>query len=276
MSFGKLSCLSFHLFLALLLSVLSLLTAANLRAANVTQMENAKPGSADWQLSNPAMNHEIEGFASLTSVNRGSQISFLVNTSDPTFILEVFRMGWYSGAGARRMMSPVQLTGTKQVTPAPDPITGMVECQWTNPYTLNIPADSDPTNWASGVYLARLTGNTTGKQSFIIFVVRDDARSSKYLYQLSTNTFQAYNNWGGKSLYGWNSTNSIAAVNVSFNRPYAMGNQATAASGVGAGEFLTNVQPASEGAAWRLGLQHGALSRTGRLRRQLHRRRRRP
>src|SRR6202158_3852729 len=128
MSFGKLSCLSFHLFLALLLSVLSLLTAADLRAANVTQIENAKPGSADWQLTNPAMNHEIEGFASLTSVNRGSQISFFVNTSDPTFILEVFRMGWYSGAGARRMMAPVQLAGTKQSVPAPAHLTGMVEC----------------------------------------------------------------------------------------------------------------------------------------------------
>ncbi len=93
----------------------------------------------------------------------------------------------------------------------------------------------------------RLTGNTTSKQSFIIFIVRDDARSSKYLYQLSTNTFQAYNNWGGKSLYDWNSTDSIPAVNVSFNRPYAMGNQPTAAYGVGAGEFLTNFQPVTEG-----------------------------
>ena len=65
--------------------------------------------------------------------------------------------------------------------------------------------------------------------------------------QMPFNTFQAYNNWGGKSLYIWNSTNSIAAVNVSFNRPYAFGNQANSASGVGAGEFLTNVQPSTEG-----------------------------
>jgi hypothetical protein len=230
----------------LLVAIGGLLVTADLSAATVTQIENAKPGSTDWQLTNPATNHEIEGYASLASVNRGSQVSFFVNTTDPTFTLDVFRMGWYAGAGARRMMSPVQLTGTKQTIPAPDPITGIVECQWTNPYTLAIPFSSDQTNWASGVYLARLTGNTSGKQSFIIFVVRDDSRISKYLYQLSTNTFQAYNNWGGKSLYTWNSTNSIAAVNVSFNRPYALGNQPTAAPGVGAGEFLTDVQPASE------------------------------
>src|SRR5262249_2934890 len=133
--------------------------------------------------------------------------------------------------------------------PAPDPTTGLVECDWTNPYTIAVPGDPDPTDWASGVYLVRLTGNTSGKQSFIIFVVRDDTRTSKYLYQLNMNTFEAYNNWGGKSLYKFNSTSSIAAVNVSYNRPFALGPQPDAASGVGAGEFLTNFQVLFETAA---------------------------
>jgi len=220
---------------------------ANLYASNSTQLENTKTGSADWQLSNPATNHEIEGYASLNSVNRGGQISFFVSTSDPSFTFEVFRMGWYGGAGARRMMAPIQLTGTKQITPSPDPITGIVECQWSNPYILSVPyTASDQTNWASGVYLARLTGTTSGKQSFVLFVVRDDQRSSTYLFQLSVDTYQAYNNWGGKSLYSWNSTGLLSAVNVSFNRPYALGNQATSAFGVGAGEFLANMQPPTE------------------------------
>jgi hypothetical protein len=70
-----------------------LLLTANLHAGNTTQVENAKPGATDWQLTNPATNHEIEGYASLTSVNRGGQISFFVNTADPTFTLEIFRMG---------------------------------------------------------------------------------------------------------------------------------------------------------------------------------------
>jgi hypothetical protein len=38
-------------------------------------------------------------------------------------------------------------------------------------------------------------------------------------------TYQAYNNWGGKSLYKWNSSDNQRASKVSFNvRPYA-GNQ---------------------------------------------------
>lgn len=222
----------------LCLTIMSFATAVCVYAQNPTQLENSKPGSPDWQLTNPAMSHEIEGYASLTSVNRGGQISLFVNTIDPTFTIDVFRMGWYGGAGARRMMAPVQWNGTQQIAPPPDSTTGVVDCNWSNPYTLNVPLDAlDPTNWASGIYLARLTGNPSGKQSYIIFVVRDDSRASTYLFQLSVNTYQAYNNWGGKSLYGFNSLGS-PAINVSFNRPYALGTQSTSAWGVGAGLFL--------------------------------------
>jgi len=212
---------------------------------NPIQVENAKAGTADWQLTNPATDHEIEGFASQTSVDRGEAINFFVNTADPTFTLEIFRLGWYNGLGGRRLTTAVTLPGTAQPIPSPDPVTGLAECQWTNPYVLTIPNSSDPTNWASGVYLAKLTATTSGKQSYIIFVVRDDARRSDFLFQSSFNTFQAYNNWGGKSLYDWNSPGG-AAVKVSFNRPYAFGDQPTSASGVGAGEFLTNIQPADQ------------------------------
>ncbi len=220
----------------------------SLVAQNVVQSENAKAGTSNWQLTNPALNHEIEGYASLSSVNRGGNISFLVNTQDPSYQLDIYRMGWYGGAGAREVLGPVNVAGTSQTIPAPDPTTGIVECQWKNPYTITVPGDSDATNWASGVYLARLTGSSSGKQSFIIFAVRDDLRPATYVFQLSTNTFQAYNNWGGKSLYTWNSTGNIPAVQVSYNRPYALGNLGASSSGLGAGEFLTSVQPSSEGA----------------------------
>src|SRR5919108_408369 len=102
-------------------------------------------------------------------------------------------------------------------------LTGLVECRWANGYTLTIPNNPlDATDWASGVYLAKLTAGTSGKQSYIIFVVRDDARRSDYLFQSSVTTFQAYNNWGGKSLYSYNSP-SGRAQKVSFNRPYIYG-----------------------------------------------------
>ncbi|MGE5657410.1 MAG: N,N-dimethylformamidase beta subunit family domain-containing protein [Actinomycetota bacterium] len=209
-------------------------------ANNPTALENQKPGTTDWQLSNPATNREIEGYASLTSVNRGGTIQLFVNTKSPTYSLEIFRMGWYQGAGARRVAGPITCKGIQQPAPLEDPASGLVECNWKDPYILTIP--KEPGAWTSGVYLAKLTANKTGKQSYIIFVVRDDARSSDLLFQSSVTTFQAYNNWGNKSLYRWNSK-AKQAYKVSFNRPYAKSPNAAATYGVGAGEFLTNFQP---------------------------------
>lgn len=180
--------------------------------------ENAKPGSVDWQLTNIAMDHEIEGFASATSVGRGGDISIYVNTAEPSYTLQVYRMGWYGGTGAREMMPPVVRSGTVQLMPAPDPATGLLECQWSDPYVLHIPKSSDPTDWASGVYLVKLTAGVSGKQRFVMFVVRDDERSSDLLFQMGVNTSEAYNAWGGWSLY-----TQPRAYKVSFNRPYQQG-----------------------------------------------------
>ena len=157
------------------------------------------------------------------------------------------------------MLGGIQLPGIHQPIPSPDATTGLVECDWTSQYTLTIPDD-----WVSGVYLAKLTGSS-GKQSYIIFVVRDDDRVSDFLFISSVNTFHAYNNWGGKSLYGFNSSGGIAAVKVSFNRPYGRGEQASAASGVGAGEFLTTFAPDVETIANRLGVQRAPVARAERL-----------
>ena len=188
--------------------------------------ENAKPGSKKWQLTDPAKNGEISGYASATSVDRGQDISIFVNTAEPTYTLQVFRMGWYGGLGAREMTLPVTLTGISQPMPSPDPDTHLVECRWTDPYVLHIPSSSDPTDWASGVYLAKLTAGTSGKQTYVLFVVRDDERSSDLLLQVTVTTYAAYNAWGGWSLY-----TQPRAYAVSFDRPNKVG-------GGGAGYFF--------------------------------------
>src|ERR1051326_2604129 len=68
-------------------AVLCLLVATTLCGDNVIQRENAKPGSPDWVPRNEAENHEIEGYASATSVNRGESISLFVNTTSPTYTI---------------------------------------------------------------------------------------------------------------------------------------------------------------------------------------------
>src|SRR5205085_7883434 len=83
----------------------------------------------------------------------------------------------------------------------------------------------------SGVYIARLTSFLgplpLGATTDILFVVKAAAlgTNSKILFQLTVNTYQAYNNWGGKSLYGYNSTDDDGdgqgdeSNKVSFDRP---------------------------------------------------------
>ena len=89
-------------------------------------------------------------------------------------------------------------------------------CAWPVRYTVPIPDD-----WASGIYIAQLTANQTATTTEVMFVVKAAAlgTNSKTLLQLTNNTAQAYNNWGGKSLYGYNSTNGEQARQVSFDRP---------------------------------------------------------
>ena len=214
-----------------------ILMAAQL--SNAVQHENERPGTTAWQLIDPATHGEVEGFASLTSVNRGETINLYVSTDDPEYAINVYRMGWYQGTGARLVQGGIVHKGFRQRHPTPDPVTGLIECEWDDPYPLVTGNPKDPHDWRSGVYLAKLTARPSGKESYIIFVVREDGRPSIYLFQSSVTTFQAYNNWGGKSLYSFNSSEGRPSSKVSFNRPYGPGMHPLARYGTGAGDFLT-------------------------------------
>jgi N,N-dimethylformamidase beta subunit-like protein/HYDIN/CFA65/VesB family protein/centrosomal CEP192-like protein len=184
---------------------------------NAIQIENANAGDASWdQFASIAQQDAISGYGSSISVNRGSSIDFFVTTTSASLTIDIFRTGWYSGAGARKMASLGSFPGVHQTIPAPDPVTGMVACKWQKTTTLNVPS-----NWTTGVYLAKLTASS-GNQSFIFFVVRNDGGTEAIDLQTSVTTYQAYNQYGGVSLY--NNVSSAykypAATKVSFDRPF--------------------------------------------------------
>ena len=52
-------------------------------------------------------------------------------------------------------------------------------------------------------------------------MVRRFRSRSAILVQVPVNTWEAYNGWGGKSLYPFSSTDSRQAIRVSFDRPFA-------------------------------------------------------
>jgi len=193
-------------------AILSLLFAT-FAHANIITTENARPGTDLWRLSH-SPSADVAAYASSASVIAGDRIRFYVSTPDPRIDVEIFRMGWYGGLGGRRVTGAVERKGGTQPMPEPD-ADGMIRCNWSESYSLVIPK-----NWVSGFYLARITGKPSGKQNHVIFVVREE-RKADLLFQSSVTTYQAYNNWGGKSLYAHNS-NGAPAKKVSFDRPYAL------------------------------------------------------
>ena len=179
--------------------------------------ENQNSGTTNWKITNQTSN-QIAGYASATSVNQGGSIDIYVSLATPgQFTIDVYRLGYYQGNGGRFMTTSGSLSGiTQPDCTITDPATNLVECNWSTSYTLAI-----PTSWTSGLYIAKLTDATSGTQSQVWFVVRNDNSTSDILFQSSFNTFLAYNDTGGYSLYGFNSINGQAALKVSYDRPFS-------------------------------------------------------
>jgi hypothetical protein len=196
--------------------------------------ENLLPGTDEDRIEfrNSATAGEVEAYGSALSVWPGEVLTiFARSSSGEDMQARVFRKGWYNGLRASAKTPWLNLPGKKrngepQPTPKPDPITGLVECQWESSLEIPIPSD-----WVTGVYLVKLVGKNSGKQSFVPFVVRDDS-SSDILMQLSVTTYAAYNGWGGKSLYPHNSVGT-PAVMVSLNKPFAYNGNASNYPGAG-------------------------------------------
>ncbi len=206
-------------------------------ALNAIQIENANPGTPGWDaFASVAQQDAISGYGSKISVNHGGSLDLYVTTTAPSFTIDVFRTGWYGGVGARLMASLGTFPGVHQAIPAPDPVTGMVSAaNWSKTTTLPIPS-----TWVTGAYLAKLTASN-GNASFIFFVVRNDGGTEPVDFQTSVSTYQAYNAWGGTSLYT-NTTNGSVysgphATKVSFDRPFDPNDSN------GAGHFLMYEYP---------------------------------
>jgi len=193
---------------------------------NPIYLENQKPGTTAWQITDQA-GSEISGYAGATSVNRGGSLAIKVSVGNPgsgqyttaspgSYRLDVYRLGYYGGAGGRLVASNGPLSGvTQPACGVTDPATRLVECKWPTSYTLAVGSA-----WTSGLYVGKLTDGATGKQAQVFFVVRDDSSTSNVLFQSSFNTFEAYNTYGGYSLYDNLSTGNQRAYKVSFDRPF--------------------------------------------------------
>jgi N,N-dimethylformamidase beta subunit-like, C-terminal len=227
--------------------------------SSIIVAENCKPGnpSTEWDV-NGSGDPMIQGFATDISVNVGERISFKVGTESPAYRIDVYRLGYYGGMGARLVtsMKPSVPLPQKQPPCLTDESVRLYDCgNWQVSASWAVPRDA-----TSGIYLARLVREDAeprdwrpdsvsigpakpepgphaygalglGKlanalkeprASHIYFIVRDDASRADLLFQTSDTVWQAYNRAGITSTYGsFDPAHPMErAYKVSLNRPY--------------------------------------------------------
>ena len=184
---------------------------------NPITIENAKAGnpSSQWDVSG-AGDPSIQGFATQISVNKGENVRFKIKTNATSYRLEIYRLGYYNNLGARLIatIAPSASLPQSQPNPLSDPATGLLDCgNWAESASWQVPATA-----TSGIYIVKLVRADNGGASHMIFIVRDDQGASDILFQTSDTTWQAYNSYGGNSLYS--GAPAGRAYKVSYNRPF--------------------------------------------------------
>lgn len=183
------------------------------QATGWVHRENLKKGDAIWDRGIPIRFSadfsrrknvpRIEGYLNTTSASCGDSIS-LKTAGSKKFKVEMYRMGYYKNSGAR--------------------LVGFLD----SPKSIQIDSKMPP-----GQYLVKLTSENR-QASFIPLVVKGSA-TSDLTFVSSVMTWQAYNQWGGSSLYkGADGSRESKADVVSFERPY---------DGDGSGQFRYMEQP---------------------------------
>jgi hypothetical protein len=181
----------------------------------VAVLVNALPARAAEEL-RPLF---IEGYAGRLSYAPGQEAELHISTSASRFAVEVRRIGVTN----EMVWSKKELPGSEYPVPEDASSHG---CRW--PVAFKVPVAA---HWRSGYYVATLRVDDSGgaythrgrrtAESDAYFVVRSASpgRNTKILLQLSANTYNAYNNWGGFSLYAFNGRAKNQGSRVSFHRP---------------------------------------------------------
>ncbi len=228
---------------------------------NKIALENMKQGNprSEWSIDGDG-DGNIQGFATQISTNIGQTVDFKIATNSKNYRLDIYRMGYYGGDGARKVATINKSLTTAQVQPHPivDMSLGLIDAgNWAVSASWAIPQDA-----VSGVYFAKLVRQDgTAGQSIVPFIVRDDGSTSNIVFQTSDTTWQAYNAWGGASLYfgevpvdpndmiGYLPPNCSCGVNaigrasaISYNRP-----------------IVTNTSPIGGTHDYVFGVEHSAI-----------------
>ena len=178
--------------------------------------ENARPGTTAWQ---GRLFGGVELYGTEITAAPGDQIHLHVST-DYRYRIVVYRLGWYGGTGARQVACLPSCASDEQgrvQSGADPPSVQPLRANW--PVTDVVQTGSD---WTSGYYLveAVLAGpSAVPLVGTTYFILRQPptAPPSQILVHVPVNTWEAYNAWGGRSLYNFTMER---AYRVSFERPF--------------------------------------------------------
>ena len=153
----------------------------------------------------------VLGYANKLSCVPGEEISFHLSSSGQSVRIVIERQGGTN----ETVFEKTDIVCNAH--PIPD-LAASDGCNWPAAFSMAIPKD-----WKSGCYVATLIlkDNNRETRSTLQFVVRsaEPGSNSKILLQLSTNTYNAYTNWGGHSLYAYHDRDGLQGHRVSFDRP---------------------------------------------------------
>jgi Domain of unknown function (DUF4082)/Bacterial Ig-like domain/Bacterial Ig domain len=202
---------------------------------NAIVCENQLSGTdrSAWDVSG-AGDPSIQGFATDISVNVGTTVNFKINsTTASSYTIDIYRMGYYQGNGARKVASVAPSVNLPQSQPAclTNAPTGLVDCgNWAVSASWAVPPTA-----VSGIYFARLT-TPSGAASHIVFIVRNDGSTSDIVFRTNDSTWEAYNDYGGNNLYyGTAPSSDGRAYKVSYNRPF---NDRSETTGYGTSNYV--------------------------------------
>lgn len=125
------------------------------------------------------------------SVAAGEPLQLHVSAAQP-WVASVYRIGYFQGKGATKV---AEVDGRKRLftTKTVDPATRAVSAGWP------VVAQVDTNGWPSGLYTVVVRTGDGGTN--IPFVVRATSARDKIAIIAASMTWQAYNVWGGASLY---------------------------------------------------------------------------
>ena len=180
--------------------------------------ENRLAGTLAWKLPSTPGAGLVEGYVSDQESSPGQLERFYINAPGARWVrVELYRMGWYGGLGGRLVMRSGELPAIRQPGCHHDSSTGLTECKWRPTWSPRLPA-----SLLSGVYVGKLV-TSEGAQKDTLLVVRG-VRPGEMVAQISTATYEAYNDWGGDDLYPAaltvEATGTRQGISVSYDRPY--------------------------------------------------------